>query len=80
MGGRKEGIGTGLLAMGAVALCCGLPFLIVLGGGLLAAAGGLAARYWPVTVAGVAAVIWGAVKLGRLVAARNRALRGSGDR
>lgn len=78
MADRGEGIGAGLLAVAAVAVCCGLPLLVVAGGGLLAAAGGLAARYWPITALGLAAAIWGAFKLGRLVAARNRALRGNG--
>jgi hypothetical protein len=74
--GRGEGIGVGLLAVGVVVPCCGLPFLLVAGGGILAAMRGLAARYWPITVVGLAAAIWGPFKLGRLVAARNRALRG----
>ncbi|MBI4259212.1 MAG: hypothetical protein HY658_01480 [Actinobacteria bacterium] len=77
MAQRRGGVGGAILAVAAVALCCAVPALVVVGAGLLTAAGGLAARYWPVTVVGLLALVWGGVRLGRLIAARNRAL---GDR
>ena len=71
-----KGSGTGgILAVVAMIACCGLPLLAVTAGGAIAAAGGLAARYWPITVLGIALAVWAGTKLVRLIRARNRALR-----
>jgi len=64
-----------LLAVVAVLACCGLPFLAITAGGAIAAVGGLAARYWPLTTLGVGVAVWAGVRLGRLFRARSRALR-----
>jgi hypothetical protein len=77
---RGEGAGALLWAVVAVAACCALPFLLVGAGGLIAAFGGLAARYWPLTVLGVVAAAWAGVEVGRLLRARNRSLRGRRER
>jgi hypothetical protein len=76
-GNAANGTGAMLLALAAVLACCGLPFLFVTAGGAIAAVGGLAARYWPLTIVGLGAAVWGGVGVGRLIRARSRALRRS---
>ena len=73
MARRGDGLGGAVLAVVAVVLCCGLPALIVLSGGILAAVGGAAVRFWPLTLLGVAALVWGGARLRSLLAARSRA-------
>lgn len=63
----------GLVAIVAVAVCCALPALVVLGGGLVATTWGTAIRFWPITIAGAALVMFGGMSLGR------RLRRGTGD-
>lgn len=75
---RGGGVGGTVVGVVAVLACCALPALIVLGAGFLGAAGGLAARYWPLTVLSLAAAAWGGLRLVRLVRQRSRTLRGSG--
>ncbi len=65
----------GMLAVVAMIACCAVPLLAVTAAGAIAAAGGLAARYWPLTALGIVVVVWAGLKLGRLMRARNRALR-----
>lgn len=68
----SEGGGRGgILAAVALVACCALVPLIGLG--VLAAAGGVALNYWPITLVGVALAVWAGVKLTRRVQARNRA-------
>ena len=57
----------GVVAVVAMVLCCALPAVFVLAGGLLATALGEAVRFWPVTIAGVALVSLGGVSLARRV-------------
>lgn len=64
----------------ALAACCAVPALVLLGAGAVGAIGGAAVRYWPLTLLGALAAAWGGLKLARLVWARNRALRRDGDR
>lgn len=64
----------------AVAVCCAVPALILLGAGAVGAIGGAAIRYWPLTLLGALAAVWGGLKLARLLRARDRALRGDGER
>ena len=73
--GKGNGTVTGILAAVALMACCAVPLLAVTAAGAIAAAGGLAARFWPVTALGIAMVAWAGLKLGRLVRARSRALR-----
>jgi hypothetical protein len=61
------------LALVAVALCCALPAVAVLGAGAIASTWGAALRLWPITVAGVGLVGLGAVALVRRI-------RGGGQR
>ncbi len=65
----------GMLAVVAMIACCAVPLLAVTAAGAIAAAGGLAARYWPLTALGIAVVVWAGLKLGRLMRARSRTLR-----
>ena len=58
---------AGLVAGAALLVCCAVPALFAIGGGFLAAAGGVAIRLWPVTVMGLALTGWGCVRLVRLV-------------
>lgn len=74
----RAGVGGGLLPVMALVACCGVPLLFVLGAGALASIGAVAARYWPLTLLGLAVAAFAGVKLGRLVRARSRALRGGG--
>ena len=60
-----QGLGV-LLGAVVVALCCVFPLLAVVAGGALAAVGGLAARFWPLIVVGVAVAGWAAAKLTRI--------------
>lgn len=62
--------------MVAMIACCAVPLLAITAGGAVAAAGGLAVRYWPLTVLGIVVAVWAGLKLGRLKRARSRALRG----
>lgn len=64
-----------MLAAVAVIACCAVPLLAVTAGGAIAAVGGLAARYWPLTALGVALAVGAGVKLGRLLRARSRSVR-----
>ncbi|MGQ0668681.1 MAG: hypothetical protein ACT4PO_03230 [Actinomycetota bacterium] len=73
---KASGFGGTVFAVAAVAACCALPLVALTAGGALAAAGGLAARYWPLTALGVAVAVWAGVRLGRFIRARNRVLRG----
>lgn len=78
---RKEsGFGGTAFAVAAVAACCALPLVVLTAGGAIAAVGGLAARYWPLTLLGVGLAAWAGVRLGRLIQARNRVLRGENVR
>lgn len=65
----------GLAAVAVIMACCGLPALMLLAGGTLATFGSILARFWPLTVAGAAAAVWGGLRLVRLLRARNRSLR-----
>jgi hypothetical protein len=67
--GRGDGV---IFAILAVAMCCAVPALLAVGGGALAAAAGLVARYWPLTVLGGAVVVIGALRIASLVRTRNR--------
>lgn len=74
----SKGSGAGATVVAAVAMiacCLALPLLAITAGGAIAAVGGLAARYWPLTALGVALAVWGGVKLGKLLRARSRSLR-----
>lgn len=75
-GAPKSGGGLGAVVLGPLVLaaCCGAPFLIALGGGAFSTVAGIAARYWPLTGLGLAASVWGAVRLARLIRAHRRAL------
>lgn len=70
------------MALVAIIVCCASPLLAITAGGAIAAVGGLAARYWPLTALGVGFVTWAGVKLGRLLRAWSRSLheRQSSDR
>lgn len=72
---RDGGAGAILWAVVAVAACCALPLLALGAGGLIAALGGLAARYWPLAALGAVAAVWAGVQVGRLVRARSRSVR-----
>ncbi len=72
---KRSGDGVTLAAVVAVIACCALPLLAVTVGGALAAAGGVAVRYWPLTAVGIALAAWAGVRLGRVIRARNRSLR-----
>ncbi len=74
------GAGAVPWAVVAVAACCALPFLALGAGGLLAALGGLVARYWPLAALGAVAALWAGVEVWRLVRARGRSLRTRRDR
>ncbi len=67
-------MGMGMLAVVAMIACCGLPLLAITAGGAIAAVGGLAERYWPLTVLGVVVAVWAGLKLGKLIRARSRVL------
>jgi hypothetical protein len=62
----------GLAALGAVALCCALPALVVLAGGAVATAFGAIIRFWPITIAGAALVTFGGMSLARKIQRRAR--------
>jgi hypothetical protein len=47
-----------------------LPLLAITAGGVIAAVGGLAARYWPLTALGITVAVWAGLKLGRIIRAR----------
>lgn len=72
---KGSGDGATVAAVVAIIACCGVPLLAIAAGGAIAAVGGLAARYWPLTALGVALAVWAGVKLGRLLRARSRSLR-----
>ena len=63
-------------AVVAIAVCCALPEVLVVAGGAIAAVGGAVLRYWPITVAGVAAVVWASLRVARVV--RGSRTRGRG--
>jgi hypothetical protein len=63
-----------LVVLAAVALCCALPAVVLLAGGLLASSWGLAMRFWPVFGVGAALLILGGVGLANRV---RRETRGS---
>jgi len=77
---RRTGAVGPVFAVAALALCCAVPALIAVGAGFLATAGGLAARYWPLTAMGILALLWGAFKLAKLLVARAGVLRGKDRR
>jgi len=56
---------AGPVAVIAVALCCAIPALVVLAGGLAATMWGAAVRFWPVTSVGVALAAFGGTRLAR---------------
>ncbi len=60
----------GPVALVALALCCALPVLFVVGGGALASALGLGLRFWSVTIVGAAVVAVGLVSVTRRVRGR----------
>lgn len=71
--GRKSGGRWGTVAaVAAIAVCCALPALVVLAGGALAAIGGAAVRYWPLTAVGIAAIGWASLRVARVVRMRSR--------
>lgn len=72
---RGNGTGTGLLAAVAMIACCGLLLLAITAGGAIAAVGGLAERYWPLTALGIAVAVWAGTRLGRVLRARRGSLR-----
>ncbi|MGH2655503.1 MAG: hypothetical protein ACRDIZ_02175 [Actinomycetota bacterium] len=61
-----------MAAVAAVVACCALLPAIAVGTGLASAAVGAAARYWPLTLAGVAVAIWAGVRIARTVRRRQR--------
>lgn len=72
---NRSGDRATVAAVVAIIACCALPLLAVAAGGALAAVGGVAARYWPLTALGIALVVWAGVKLGRVLRARSRSIR-----
>jgi hypothetical protein len=56
-----------MVALVAVVVCCALPAVAVLAGGILASGWGLALRFWPVAVLGAALLILGGVGIGHRV-------------
>ena len=70
-----------VFAILAAAWCCAAPAMVALGSGALAAAAGLVARYWPLSVLGGIAIVFGAVRIVSLVRVRRgKASRGSDGR
>src|SRR5919198_6604174 len=63
---RSRRAGGVVFAILAVAACCALPALAAVGGGALAAAAGLAVRYWPLSVLGGLALVLGAARIALL--------------
>ncbi len=63
----RRGDGGLLVAVAAAIICCGLPFLAVGLAGALSAVGGLAARFWPLVLLGLAGLAWAGVRLARVV-------------
>jgi hypothetical protein len=72
---KRSGDGATVAALVAIIACCALPLLAVAAGGALAAAGGVAVRYWPLTALGIALAAWAGVKLGKVLRAGKRSLR-----
>ena len=58
---------TGVVALVAVALCCALPAVVVLAGGLIVSSWGLALRFWPVILVGAGLLIFGGIGLAHRV-------------
>lgn len=58
----------------ALALCCGIP--VLLASGLLATAAGVLARFWPLTLLGALALVYGLTKVAR----RTRRLAATSER
>lgn len=71
-----RGVPGGIVALAAVVLCCALPAVVVLAGGLLASSWGLAMRFWPVAILGAALLILGGVGLAHRI--RRETLSSSG--
>lgn len=72
---RGSGARGPLLGTIALVACCALlPVLIGLGAtGLLAVIGGAAARYWPLTVLGLSALLWAGLRIRRVIRNRGQA-------
>ena len=58
---------TGVLALVAVALCCAVPAIAVVAGGLIVSSWGLALRFWPIAVVGAGLLILGVIGLAHRV-------------
>lgn len=58
---------AGPVALVALVLCCALPALVVVTGGVVAAALGLGLRFWPVTLIGVVVVTAGVIGVVRRI-------------
>lgn len=64
---------TGAIVL--VIACCALLPAIAVGAGVVSAAAGVAVRYWPLTVVGVALLVWAGLRIARVVRRRRDALR-----
>jgi len=60
---RRDAVAT-LLGAGALVLCCGIGTLIA--SGVFATVAGALARFWPITVAGVAILAYAGVRIARI--------------
>ena len=74
-GGRGQR-GVPLLAALALVLCCALPALLIAGGGAAAAIAGGALGFWPLVLAGLVVLGWGAVRLAAVRRSRLRSRSG----
>jgi uncharacterized membrane protein YfcA len=72
---KRSGDRVTLATAMAIVACCAFPLLAATAGGALAAAGGVAVRYWPITALGIALTAWAGVKLGKVLRAGKRSLR-----
>lgn len=72
----RAGGSLSLLAVVALVLCCGAPFLAVAAAGALGAVVGAALRHWPLTALALAALLWAVLGAARLARARSRAGQG----
>jgi hypothetical protein len=70
--GREMEFWATLAGALAIVACCALLPAIGVGAGAFAAALGVAVRFWPVTVVGVALASWGGIRLARTLSGRRR--------
>ncbi|MGH2661027.1 MAG: hypothetical protein ACRDHS_15545 [Actinomycetota bacterium] len=60
----------GGLAGAAFVVCCALLPAVGIGAGAVSAVAGAALRYWPLTLLGLAGLVWGVLPLARILKAR----------